>query len=280
MITRCYLEITNICNLNCAFCPKTTRKPHQLTIEEFHLLTDQLAGQIKFLYFHLMGEPFLHQLLPQFIMIARKKGFIPILTTNGTLLQNAQDVISAKPHKVQISLQAHEGNLGQNASEYIDNIMMFSKSAAEQGIIIVLRLWNEGGEYNTKNPEILQLISQHIPTPWIKRYDGWKLSDHIYLETDTTFEWPNIENEPYKCQEVFCHALRNQIGILVDGTVVPCCLDSQGSINLGNLYKQPLSEILNSARAKNLYDSFSRHQVSERLCQTCQYALVNKRFRK
>lgn len=280
MITRCYLEITNICNLNCAFCPKTTRKPHQLTIEEFHLLTDQLAGQIKFLYFHLMGEPFLHQLLPQFIMIARKKGFIPILTTNGTLLQNAQDVISAKPHKVQISLQAHEGNLRQNASEYIDNIMMFSKSAAEQGIIIVLRLWNEGGEYNTKNPEILQLISQHIPTPWIKRYDGWKLSDLIYLETDTTFEWPNIENEPYECQEVFCHALRNQIGVLVDGTVVPCCLDSQGSINLGNLYQQPLSEILNSARAKNLYDSFSRHQVLERLCQTCQYALVNKRFRK
>ncbi len=280
MITRCYLEITNRCNLNCAFCPKTTRKGHQLTLEEFNSLTDKLEGNIKFLYFHLMGEPFLHPLLPQFITIAHQKGFIPILTTNGTLLANAQSIIDAHPHKVQISLQAHEGNTKENPEEYIKEVMHFAKEAAQQGIIIVLRLWNEGGEHNSMNPELLKLMAQHVPTPWTERPDGWKLSELIYLESDTTFEWPDTERAPYEQNEAFCHALRNQIGVLVDGTVVPCCLDSQGAINLGNLHEQSLSEILYSPRAQKLYQAFSHHQTSEKLCKTCGYALITKRFRK
>lgn len=280
MITRCYLEITNRCNLNCVFCPKTTRKAHQLTLEEFHALTDKLKGEIKFLYFHLMGEPFLHPLLPQFITLAREKGFIPILTTNGTLLSKAQPVIDAKAHKVQISLQAHEGNAKDNPEAYIAEVMNFSKAAAEQGTIIVLRLWNEGGNHNSMNPLLLQLMAQHIPTPWTERPDGWKLSELIYLETDTTFEWPDAERAPYEQSEAFCHALRNQIGVLVDGTVVPCCLDSQGTINLGNLHQQTLAEILNAPRAKRLYESFTRHHACEDLCKTCGYALITKRFRK
>mgnify|MGYP003489798931 CR=1 FL=1 len=110
MITRCYLEITNICNLDCLFCPKTDRTKRRLSVEEFDQLTDKLRGQIKFLYFHLMGEPFLHPHLPEFIQIARQKDFVPVLTTNGTLLSKAQGVIEALPHKIQISLHSHEGN--------------------------------------------------------------------------------------------------------------------------------------------------------------------------
>lgn len=280
MITRCHLEITNRCNLNCVFCPKTTRKPHQLTLDEFHGLTDKLQGEIKFLYFHLMGEPFLHPLLPQFITLAREKGFIPILTTNGTLLSKAQAVIDAKPHKVQISLQAHEGNAKDNPKAYITDVMNFAKAAAAQGTIIVLRLWNEGGNHNSMNPLLMQLMEEHIPAPWTERPDGWKLSELIYLETDSTFEWPDAERSPYEQSEAFCHALRNQIGVLVDGTVVPCCLDSQGSINLGNLHHQTLTEILNAPRAKRLYESFTHHQACEDLCKTCGYALITKRFRK
>lgn len=280
MITRCYLEITNRCNLSCAFCPKTTRKGHQLSLEEFHSLTDKLVGEIKFLYFHLMGEPFLHPLLPQFITLARQKGFIPILTTNGTLLADAQSVIDAKPHKIQISLQAHEGNTKENPETYIRQVMNFAKEAAKQGIIIVLRLWNEGGEHNSMNQELIHLMAQHITTPWTERPDGWKLDELIYLETDTTFEWPDAARTPYEQNEAFCHALRNQIGVLVDGTVVPCCLDSQGTINLGNLHQQTLTEILHSPRALRLYQAFTHHKTSEKLCKTCGYALITKRFRK
>ena len=279
MITRCYLEITNICNLDCIFCPKTVRAKRSLTLREFDSLTDRLRGEVKFLYFHLMGEPLLHRHLPQFIVTAREKGFIPVLTTNGTLLDKAQDVIEALPHKVQISLHSYEGNGKENYAEYINGVMRFAKEAASRGTIIVLRLWNQGG-YDTANAQLVELLEQHMPRPWVERHDGWRMADNIYLEYDRMFEWPDSEGEECVCEEAFCYALRNQIGVLADGTVVPCCLDHNGDIPLGNLFEQPLDEILSSPRARAMYDGFTRHEAVEPLCRRCGYMSVTKRFRR
>ncbi len=286
MIDRAYLEITNICNLSCVFCPKNARPKRKMSLDEFDLLTDRLRGQIKFLYFHLMGEPMLHEHLSTFINIAREKGFIPVLTTNGTLLTKG---LTTYPHKIQISLHSQEANPTKEQSEgphdssmtaYIHEVMSFVQEAARQGTIVVLRLWNQGG-FDSKNEEVLDLISQHIAKEtWTQRYDGWKLTEKIYVEYDQMFEWPEEERSAYDVDEVFCYALRNQIGVLVDGTVVPCCLDHEGSIRLGNLYDSSLEEIINSPRAKALYEGFSRHKATEPLCQRCEYAAVTKRFRR
>ena len=279
MITRCYLEITNICNLDCIFCPKTERVKRSLTPEEFDRLTDRLRGEVKFLYFHLMGEPFLHKHLPRFIATAREKGFIPVLTTNGTLLDKAQAVIEAAPHKVQISLHSHEGNSKDNLEGYVDSVMRFTKEAAERGVVVVLRLWNQGG-YDSTNERLVELVAQHLPRPWSERYYGWRLADNVYLEYDRMFKWPDSNGQEYACEEAFCYALRNQIGVLCDGTVVPCCLDHNGDIPLGNLFEQSLDEILSSPRAKAMYDGFTRHEAVEPLCRRCGYMAVTKRFRK
>ncbi len=279
MISRCYLEITNVCNLNCLFCPKTTRAKRWLTDEEFDQLTDKLRDRIKFLYFHLMGEPFLHPSLPKFIRTAREKGFVPVITTNGTLLRESDAILEAMPHKIQISIHSQEGNRRDNYEDYMRRIMLFAQQAAAKGIIIVLRLWNQGG-YDSRNQLLLDLAAQYVPRPWTERYDGWKLTTHIYIEFDKMFEWPDVGHEEYAESEVFCYALRNQIGVLVDGTVVPCCLDHDGTIALGNLFHHSLEEILASPRARGILDGFTRHTASEELCRKCGYAAVTKRFRK
>ena len=279
MISRCYLEITNICNLNCLFCPKTDREKAYLTIEEFNTLTDKLRDEINFLYFHLMGEPLLHPRLTEFIAIAREKGFVPIITTNGTLLSKAHNLTETGLHKIQISLHSQEGNAKENLEEYIRDVMDFSLLAAKNGIIVVLRLWNEGG-YNSKNETIMNHIAEHVQRPWTTRYDGWKICENLYLEMDSIFEWPDSGREELSQDESFCYALRNQIGVLVDGSVVPCCLDHAGAIKLGNLHTQTLGEILSSPRAKAIYDGFTRHETVEPLCKRCGYANVTKRFRK
>lgn len=279
MITRCYLEITNICNLNCVFCPKTTRAKHTLTLDEFDALITRLQGEVKFLYLHLMGEPFLHPLLPQFLLMAREKGFIPVLTTNGTLLSLRTDLLDALPHKLQISLHSHEGNGKENIAQYINEVMTFATEAAHRGCIVVLRLWNEGG-HNRMNETILQLIAQHLPEAWTPRADGWKLTDNLFIESDNMFEWPDLEHATYTEDDVFCYALRNQIGVLVDGTVVPCCLDHNGDLGLGNLYKHSLQHILASARAQALYQGFTHHTAIEPLCQRCGYSAISKQYRK
>ena len=279
MITRCYLEITNICNLDCLFCPKTDRTKRRLSVEEFELLTDKLRGQIKFLYFHLMGEPFLHPHLPEFIRMARRKDFVPVLTTNGTLLSKAQGVIESLPHKIQISLHSHEGNAKENPEAYLKGVMDFALEAASKGILIVLRLWNQGG-YDSANDHILDVLASYCPRPWAQRHDGWKLGENIYIEYDRMFEWPDADRAEYEESDVFCYALRNQIGVLVDGSVVPCCLDHAGDITLGNLFEHSLDEILASPRAKALYDGFTRHIATESLCRKCGYAVVTKQYRK
>ena len=181
MITRCYLEITNICNLDCLFCPKTDRAKRKLSIEEFDVLTEKMRDKVRFLYFHLMGEPFLHSQLPQFITMARDKGFIPVLTTNGTLLSKSHHVIDALPHKIQISLHSHEGNGKENPEQYIADVMDFTMRAAERGVVIVLRLWNQGG-YDRNNDLLHELVAKYFPRPWDERHYGWRVSKNVYLQ--------------------------------------------------------------------------------------------------
>lgn len=287
MIDRCYIEITNTCNLNCHFCPKHTREKRQLSAEEFNLLTDKIRGKICFLYFHLMGEPLLHPLLPQFITTAREKGFKTVLTSNGTLLHRAMELLDTLPHKIQLSLHSHESNAKGELSSYMDEVMTFSTQAAAQGTCMVLRLWNQGGR-DKENEEVMRLIEKYVPKPWKERPDGFRLCDHLYLEFDRKFEWPNFENDIKKGddnknkdenREVFCKALLKQIGVLADGSLVPCCLDHNGDVILGNLLHQSLEEILSSPRAQAMTEGFKHHTATEALCQNCESALVRNSFR-
>lgn len=281
MIDRCYIEITNTCNLNCDFCPKHHRKKRQLTVEEFDLLTDKVRGEVCFLYFHLMGEPLLHPFLPEFIRMARSKGFKTVLTSNGTLLNRCMPLLDSLPHKIQLSLHSHESNAKEEGlASYMDAVMRFSIEAAQKGTCMVLRLWNQGGR-DDENEKTIHLIEQYVPKPWKDRPDGFRLSDNLYLEFDRKFQWPDTEREDKreKQPQLFCKALIKQIGILSDGSLVPCCLDHDGDIVLGNLFHQSLAEILSSPRAQAMIEGFRHHMASEPLCRSCESALARNSFR-
>lgn len=277
MIDRCYIEITNTCNLDCHFCPKHQRKRRQLSAEEFDLLTDKVRGEVCFLYFHLMGEPLLHPLLPQFITMAREKGFKTVLTSNGTLLHRAMNLLDTLPHKVQLSLHSHESNARGELSSYMEEVMNFATQAAAKGTCVVLRLWNQGG-MDKENELVMDYIAEYVPRPWKERPDGFRLCDNLYLEFDRKFEWPSANASSAK-REVFCKALLKQIGVLSDGSLVPCCLDHNGDVVLGNLFHQSLEEILSSPRAQAMIEGFQHHTATEALCQNCESALVRNSFR-
>lgn len=281
MLNKAYLEITNVCNLSCSFCHKTSRKTHTVTAAEFDDLTDKLKGNIKYLYFHLMGEPTLHPLLPDFITSAKTKGFLPIITTNGSLLGKTGDkLLYDPPHKISISLHAPSANAAFSDPLYLQNCIEFARKAAEKGCYIAFRLWNLGSAEEAENETILNKLHDEFPQTWtdLRNRNGKKLSDFIYLEFAERFDWPDLScPECAPDADTFCYGLRDQIGILCDGTVVPCCLDAEGTLALGNLFESELQEILNSTRAKNIYNGFSRRRAVEPLCRKCGYA---KRFSK
>ena len=271
--TRVYLEITNVCNLRCSFCPGTKRQPRFLSVPEFETLCARLRGFTDYLYFHLMGEPLLHPELPQLLDTAGALGFQVNLTTNAVLLDaRMAALLCASPalHRVNLSLQAFEGNaLTMSLHNYVNRCADFARAGGAAGKLVSLRLWNGGGA-DTRNGEILEKLHAAFPDPWQPAQRNTVLAPGVFFEAAEKFDWPEPEAEVSGA--AFCLGLRNHIGVLCDGTVVPCCLDSEGRLALGNLFETPLEEILSSARAKAIYDGFSRRQPSEELCKHCGYA--------
>ena len=267
-----YLEISNICNLSCRFCPGTKRPKKALSEEEITLLLPKIRPYTDYLYFHLMGEPLLHKHLARFLELAGEHGFKVILTTNGTLLKKQQEMLLASPalHKINISLHAFEANdLAVPFSQYLADCFAFGNAAAGKKLV-VYRLWNNGGE-DTQNTEILDTMRRYFPQKWAQERHGIRIADRTYLEYGDKFDWPDL-TATEGSSKVFCYGLRDQLGVLCDGTVVPCCLDHDGDLALGNLLEQDMEEILASPRAKAIYEGFSNREAAEELCRKCGYA--------
>ncbi len=273
-LKKAYLEITNICNLDCSFCHKTKREKAFMSTESFTYAANELYRVADYLYFHVMGEPLLHPELEEFLKIAAGIGFKVILTTNGTLLKKQESVLLAAPaiHKISISLHAYEAN-GMKASldTYIDDCLDFADKASMKGIIVALRLWNIGGK-EALNEAILEKLHEKFGNAFEITRGGLKLRDKLYLEWGDAFEWPDPEASVYS-EHHSCYALRDQVAVQVDGTVIPCCLDAEGLLALGNLFKTPIEDILASFRAVSLKESFERRCIKEELCRRCDFAI-------
>lgn len=266
-----YVEISNICNLKCSFCPGTTRKPKRMNADEFKIVLEKIKDYTDYIYFHLLGEPLCHPDLESFLKIAENMGFKVIITTNGTLLSKNKTVLlkSNSHYKTVISLHSFEANNNKTSfSEYLDECFSYGKEA-ENKKIVVFRLWNNGGK-DSFNEEIVKALENYFPKPWNIERNGTRIGEKIYIQYGDKFDWPTLENSSTD-ENIFCYGLRDQIGILADGTVVPCCLDNNGEIALGNIFTSDLEEILNSQRAQNIYNGFSKRTACEELCKRCSF---------
>lgn len=271
MYSRVYVEITNLCNRNCSFCPGTSRPDRMMSEAEFRHIVEKLQGVTKYLYYHLMGEPLTHPLLPSFIDIATAHGFKSVITTNGTLLpQRGQALIDAGVYKVNISVHSFESGTDEDQVNDIAGCLDFTRQAAEAGVLVVLRLWNNGCD-DGRNAHTVAMIRRAFPAVWREDPRGIKVAERVYLEHADRFSWPDRSAED-QGESVFCYGLRDHFGILSDGRVVPCCLDREGVITLGNIWEEDVETILTAPRAKDMVAGFSCRKATEELCRKCGYA--------
>ena len=288
-----YIEITNACNLNCSFCPKHKRPSCQLSLADFQSILTKTKHHGDNFYLHVMGEPLFHTQFQEILTACHDHAIKVNITTNGTLIQTQGDVILQNNIRmVSISLHSFEANtLNSSLEEYLSHIMDFCKKAMATNTIVELRLWNMDREsiydINKLNYQITDYIATHLNLTFNlpnaleekfysadspnSRKRNLKLIDNIYLGMAEHFDWPNISKATGAPCSGFCYGLRNQVAILADGTVVPCCLDSDGTIALGNILVDSLEDILSSERSKHLYDNFSNRIAVEPLCQSCGY---------
>ena len=285
---RIYVETTNSCNLSCGFCPGTSRPPQFLTAAQFDHIVNRLGDCSKHLYFHVLGEPLLHPGLPAFLDIAHDHGKFVNLVTNGALIGKAGGAIARKPALRQVtfsmhSLMAHPaehaGAQFENVKTYCGPIIDFTRKA-QKDHFISYRLWpeNESTDHGTWDA-LINKIEKEFTLSFslrdkLKTTSAVPLDKNVFLNVSGRFEWPDM-NAPDYGETGSCLGLREQLAVLVDGTVVPCCLDRNADIALGNIFTQPLSEILESERAVRIAAGFSQRKDVEELCRRCGY---RKRF--
>ena len=262
MFKKIYLEITNNCNLDCSFCIGNKRNKKFIDIEQFNVLLSKIEGFTKYVYFHVMGEPLLHPKINDLIDLASSKYFVNI-TTNGYLIKRIEN--NKNIRQVNISLHSFDTKYNKSFDEYISDVFNSVDKLVENNTYVKYRVW-VNSEY--KNMLLSKLEEKYGVI--IGDYKTIKLANNTYYEVEEEFIWPSLDNDYYN-EEGSCRGLRDHIGILVDGTIIPCCLDSAGIVNLGNIYKQDLNDIIGSDLFKEMKQGFLDNKKVHELCRKCNF---------
>lgn len=270
MFKRVYIEITNICNLKCSFCSIDHRLKKSITVEEFETIIKKIDKYTDYIYLHVKGEPLLHKDLDKLLDIAYKYNKKVNITTNGTLLKDKVNLL-IHPAIRQINISLHSEN---NKENYLEDI--FEAVDRLKNKIVIYRFWTlKENHLNEKSTKIVEKIKNYYNLSTdivekIKKDNHTKIKDNLYLDKQTEFIWPSLDNDYYN-EIGTCYALKDQLAILVDGTVVPCCLDSNGIIKLGNIYNDSLEDIINSSKYIKMRQGFCNRKVTEELCKHCSF---------
>ncbi len=252
---------------------------------DFAFILGQIKGQTDFLALHVLGEPLLHPQLALLLEKCQQETLRVNITTNGTLLKSRMPVLFASSQVIrQINISLHcitDSKVKQclNPASYLTEVFDFiSKAISSTSILINLRLWNITDEKDSAqqhNEYILKELENFFCLPYRLKNEltpgqGIRLHPKVFLSQNRRFVWPHTA-ETGSNDRGFCRGLRDHVAILVDGTVVPCCFDAEGDIDLGNIYLQPLAEIVTNARASAMRQEFSRRRALEGLCRRCTY---------
>lgn len=262
MYKKIYVEITNNCNLDCSFCIKNNRQKKFMDIEEFKTLLNKITDKTKYLYFHVSGEPLLHPQINEFINLAKEDNFNINITTNGYLIKriiNNQNI-----RQINISLHSFDKKYNKSLDDYLEDIVKVIKEL-HNNVYFSLRFWTN----NDNNLEIIKKLEKYFNKN-IELKNGYEIIENVFISINTEFIWPDLNNEYYS-ELGTCYALKDHIGILSNGDVVPCCLDANGIIKLGNIFENHLDDIINSQRYQKMLVGFQRHIKCEDLCKKCNF---------
>lgn len=276
------IEISNICNLQCSFCPEVIRSKKMMQIDFFESLIRQLVFLTEQVCFHLMGDPLVHPQLAEMVQICESHKMPVFFVSNGVLLKESTNEILLNPIIRQVNFSLHsffDNYPTKNPDNYLKKIFAFTEQAFMQrpDLYINYRLWNlnDPRGSQTNNTLMLKKIENHFHVTIPKTIDvrhkkSLRLKNLLYLHYDTEFIWPSLEQNILGTEGT-CYGLSSHFGILADGTVVPCCLDKEGQIPLGNAQQNSLIEILASPKAQEILLGFKKRKLVNPLCHRCNY---------
>lgn len=266
-----YIEITNVCNLNCSFCLNNKREKKFMSVSDFSRIIKEIKPYTDYVYLHVKGEPLLNPNLDLFLDICDSNKIKVNITTNGTLLKKNYEVLRKHKCLRQLNISLHSEN---DNEDYLDDVFSVCKNLSDS-VYISYRLWTLNDlVLDEKSTEIVEeiILSYKLSTEIVEKvyHDKQiKICENTYINKDNLFEWPNINSK--RETNGYCHGTIDHVGILVDGTVIPCCLDGEGIVNLGNILSTSFGDILSSEKFMLISDGFKKNLCNEELCKKCRF---------
>jgi radical SAM protein with 4Fe4S-binding SPASM domain len=279
---RIYIELTNVCGLSCSFCPTKTLPTKEMDLEFFESVISQAQNYTNEIACHVVGDPLTLSNLHLYLDIIEKYGLKAMLTTSGYFIkkQSLETLFHPCVKQINISLNSFNKNdTSLTFEQYITPVLALceAKQKRKEELFINLRVWNfdEMMSERSFNEMLFSTFTKHFNTElslnkiYEERPKSIRLASKILVHFDNYFEWPSLNNPNYG--HGTCQGLHSHIAVLASGKVVPCCLDCDGVIELGDLHQNTLEEILNTKRTKDMIEGFNVHKAVEELCQKCSY---------
>ncbi len=279
---RIYIELTNVCGLSCSFCPTKELPNKEMNLDFFESLIAQASLYTKEIACHVVGDPLTQSNLHAYLDIIHKYELKAMLTTSGYFLKKHSYETLFHPCVKQINISLNSFNKNDTSlsfEQYITPVLALCRAKLERKVelFINLRVWNLDemmSERNFNETLFMKLsdafsIDLDLDTVYEERPKSIRLENKILVHFDNYFEWPSLNNKNYG--HGTCQGLQSHIAILASGKVVPCCLDCDGIIELGDLHESSLESILKAQRTSNILEGFKVGKATEELCQKCSY---------
>ncbi len=279
---RIYIELTNVCGLSCSFCPTKELPNKEIDLVFFESVIEQAKIYTSEIACHVVGDPLTQSNLSDYLDIIHKHGLKAMLTTSGYFLKKHSYDTLFHPCVKQINISLNSFNKNDTSltfEQYITPVLALceAKLEREEELFINLRVWNLDELMSERdfNQILFAKLSRTFSVPlsldiiYKERPKSIRLASKILVHFDNYFEWPSLKNKNYG--HGTCQGLQSHIAILASGKVVPCCLDCDGIIELGDLHDASLEDILATKRTTDMLEGFKEGKAVEELCQKCSY---------
>lgn len=257
-----YLEVTNVCNFKCVFCPESFSNYKEISGGHFRLSTTDYSAiieqiselrTVKTLNFYMMGEPFAHPQLLSFVKLAKEINASEriIVTSNGSLIKERiyREICESKLDYLRISIYgANEDKQIRNTQSKIslskirDNISKFKEFRDQnkyKNPFIYIKMIDSG--YIDDNQEFIEYFSNVGDQVAIEPVMNWNDPEEGRL---TTLDNESLQNTDYFSHRKKCCPFPfYTLVIHSDLKVSVCCVDWNKKTIIGDLKRQSLDQI-------------------------------------
>ncbi|OPG25209.1 radical SAM/SPASM domain-containing protein [Helicobacter pylori] len=275
-----YIELSDICGLQCSFCPNPKNIRGVMPLELFEKVCKEAAPLTPIITLHVLGDPCKLKNLNRYLNAAKRFSLKVDLVTSGAYLRDFETLLQDAIYQISISLDAGLDNHNKlNQHRYIQKILEFCRYKCEKNSEVFLNLRIQDSTLDKHQNLIKPFLESFecVSLETLKSQGRVRLFKKSFLNIQKTFKWPDLNAQNPLNQESktpYCYGLIKQIAILSNGVVVPCCMDTQAHINLGDLNHTPLKDILKSQKAMAIKTHFLKGEAPELLCKNCSYPLI------